>query len=225
MYFYSFTSSLYASVFDIQNVSITFYVKDSTQHLQGALIQILEKEVVLAQKVTDDDGKASFHFPNYENKPVTIRVTVAGYKDKEIRDFLLRSTSSYPIVMIRGVGVDIEMSSNPTVEPPKEVKTMSKREIKRSVKLTKKIFKKEEKYRKKLAAINKDLFQIHSSCGRLDELQKQLDKEIGSGSISEQEAEKKQNDINATFKELEIREQKIYDRIRALNIKFGKVPN
>jgi len=59
----------------------------------------------------------------------------------------------------------------------------------------------------------------------LDEQQKQLDKEIGSGSISEQEAEKKQNDINATFKDLEMREQKIYDKIRALNIKFGKVPN
>ncbi len=70
--------------------SITFgvTVKDAQELIQGAYVEVLIKDSVVTQNVTDQNGFVKLGVPEYRKQPLLIRVTVAGYKQKEYRNLV-----------------------------------------------------------------------------------------------------------------------------------------
>ena len=74
-----------------------------------------------------------------------------------------------------------------------------------------------------MAEIKKELSLIQSTRGRLQSSLDELEEKVKKGTVSETEAQKKRDSIKQDIKVAEDQEQKIKDKIKALDQKYGKV--
>jgi FtsZ-binding cell division protein ZapB len=206
-------------------VSFGVLVKDSKEPIQGAFVEVLIQDAVVIQNVTNGSGNARLSIAEYRKQPVVIRVTVAGYKQKEMRNLFPKQDGTYTLVINQGDGVEVEEAKpeEVVVATPVTTTPKSKKQLKKEKKAAKSQLKKEEAYRAELAEITKELSLTQSTRGRLQSSLDELEEKVKSGSVSESEAQKKRDSIKKDIKVAEEQEQKIKDKIKALDQKYGKV--
>jgi len=207
--------------------SITFavIVKDAQEPIQGAYIEVLMQDAVVIQNVTDASGNAKLGIPEYRKQPVVIRVTVPGYKQKEMRNLIPEQDGMYTLTIQQGSGLDVEeakvkevVAATPTTIAPK-----SKKQLKKERKQAKKALKVEEAYRAELAEIKKELSEVQSTRGRLQGSLQAIEENVKKGSLSESEAQKRRDKINQDITNTNDKEKQLEEKIKALDRKYGKV--
>lgn len=207
--------------------SITFgvVIKDAQEPIQGAMIEVLVLNEVVMQNVTNERGAAQLAVPEYRKQPVVIRVTVAGYNQKELRNLFLEQDATYTLILNPGSGLDVELAKAKEIvaTAPAHTAPKSKKQLKKERKEAKIALKKEEAYRAELNEIKKELSVAQSTRGRLQGMLSDLEENVKKGSVSESEAQKRRDKMNQDIKGAEENEQKLLDKIKALDKKYGKI--
>ena len=208
-----------------KSVSFGVTVKDATEPVQGAFVEVLIQDSIVIQNVTNGSGNARLSIAEYRKKPVVIRVTVPGYKQKEMRKLFPTQDGIYTLVINLGEGLEFEEAKpeEVIVVAPVTATPKSKKQLKEEENEAKAQLKKEEAYRAELAEIKKELSLIQSTRGRLQSSLDELEEKVKKGTVSETEAQKKRDSIKQDIKVAEDQEQKIKDKIKALDQKYGKV--
>ncbi len=209
----------------IQSFTFQVKVKDAKEDIQGAVVEVVLNQSIVAKGVTDGKGLLTLSVSQYKKDPAIIRTTLMGYKTKELRNVVLEAYSMYEFILKEGNGLEFEEMK--TIAPPPVAVTpsgnVSKKEVKRRKKEAAKANKKEEAYRKELTLIRQDQSKNESTRGRLSQQQREIEDEFRKGSISETAANKRREEIQAEMKKVEQEDQKISERLRALDMKYGKV--
>jgi hypothetical protein len=199
-------------------------VKDVNGFVSGAFVELLIDGNTVARGATNDNGRARLVLEEYRKQYTIVRVTVPGYKQKELRNLVLEHDVIYPLTINEGTGLEFDIAKPVEVVPVAATPGggVSKSEVKKKKKEAKNAAKKEEAYRKELAEIRKEQNEIESTRGRLERLQKELNEEIKNGSVSQKSAEARKREIDTHMRKMEEDEKKIKERLQALNKKYGK---
>lgn len=199
-------------------------VKDVKEFISGAFVELLMDGNTVARGVTNDNGRAQLALDEYRKQNTTVRVTVPGYKQKELRNLVLENDAIYLLTISEGTGSEFEIAKAVEVAPVAATPggKISKSEAKKKKKAAKNAAKKEDAYRKELAEIRKEQSEIESTRGRLERQQKDLNEEIKNGTVNQNSAKSRQSEIDTNMRKVEEDEKKIKDRLHALNKKYGK---
>lgn len=208
-----------------QSFNFQVKVRDVKGDIQGAMVEVVLSNNTISRGVTDDNGIATLALTSYRKEPLTIRATVPGYKQKELRNVIAEAYSLYEFILVKGDGLEFEEYKLPP--PPAVAVTpsgnVSKKEVKRRKKEAKKEYAREQAYRKELELIRQDQAKNESTRGRLNQQLSELQSERSKGTIKEDAAKKKQDELENELKKTAEEDKKISERLRALDAKYKKI--